>query len=36
MSTLQNLVIACQADDAQLREQAQTRTENWQIGRAHV
>ena len=30
MSTLQNLVIACQADDAQLREQAQTRTENWQ------
>ena len=30
MSTLQNLVIACQADDAQLREQAQTRTDNWQ------
>jgi Uncharacterized protein conserved in bacteria len=30
MSTLQNLVTACQADDAQLREQAQTRTDNWQ------
>lgn len=30
MSTLQNLVTACQADDAQLREQAQARTDNWQ------
>lgn len=30
MSTLQNLVTACQADDAQLREQAQARTNNWQ------
>ena len=30
MSTLQNLVAACQADDTQLRQQAQTRTENWQ------
>ncbi|AEN64677.1 type VI secretion-associated protein, VC_A0119 family [Enterobacter soli] len=30
MSTLQNLVAACQADHAQLREQAQTRTDNWQ------
>ncbi|MCK6697554.1 type VI secretion system protein TssA [Enterobacter bugandensis] len=30
MSTLQNLVAACQADDAQLRQQAQTRTDNWQ------
>lgn len=29
MSTLQNLVAACQADDTQLRQQAQTRTENW-------
>jgi hypothetical protein len=30
MSTLQNLVAACQADEALLREQAQSRTENWQ------
>ncbi|WP_342753956.1 type VI secretion system protein TssA [Pantoea sp. MBD-2R] len=30
MSTLQNLVAACQSDDTQLRQQAQTRTENWQ------
>lgn len=30
MSTLQNLVVACQADDTQLRQQAQTRTENQQ------
>ena len=30
MSTLQNLVAACQADDTQLRQQAQTRTENGQ------
>ncbi|MCS3407155.1 type VI secretion system protein TssA [Serratia sp. AKBS12] len=30
MGTLHNLVAACQADDAQLRQQAQTRTENWQ------
>lgn len=30
MSTLQNLVAACQADETQLRQQAQARTENWQ------
>ncbi|MNG62916.1 hypothetical protein D3C79_211270 [compost metagenome] len=30
MSILQNLVAACQADDTQLRQQAQVRTENWQ------
>ncbi|NEG80945.1 type VI secretion system protein TssA [Pantoea agglomerans] len=30
MSTLQNLVAACHADDSQLRQQAQTRTQNWQ------
>lgn len=30
MSTMQNLVAACQADDTQLRQQAQARTENWQ------
>ncbi|WP_449557011.1 type VI secretion system protein TssA [Huaxiibacter chinensis] len=30
MSTLQNLVAACQADEIQLRQQAQARTENWQ------
>lgn len=30
MSTLQNLVSACQADDTQLRQQAQAHTENWQ------
>ncbi|KAF6665670.1 type VI secretion system protein TssA [Pantoea sp. EKM101V] len=30
MSTLQNLVAACQADETQLRQQAQTRMENWQ------
>ncbi|POD88787.1 type VI secretion protein, partial [Pectobacterium odoriferum] len=30
MSTLQNLVTACQADETQLRQQAQARTENWQ------
>lgn len=29
MSNLQNLVAACQADDALLRQQAQGRTENW-------
>ncbi|MBS3045817.1 type VI secretion system protein TssA [Enterobacter mori] len=30
MDTLQNLVAACQADETLLRQQAQTRTENWQ------
>ncbi|MBD8252006.1 type VI secretion system protein TssA [Pantoea agglomerans] len=30
MSILQNLVAACQADEIQLRQQAQARTENWQ------
>nr|WP_024965250.1 TssA family type VI secretion system protein [Pantoea sp. IMH] len=30
MSTLQSLIVACQADDTQLRQQAQTRTQNWQ------
>lgn len=30
MSTLQNLVNACQANDTQLRQQAQARKENWQ------
>ncbi|MCC8231684.1 type VI secretion system protein TssA [Enterobacter mori] len=30
MDTLQNLVDACQADETLLRQQAQTRTENWQ------
>lgn len=30
MSTLPNLVAACQADEALLREQAQSHTENWQ------
>jgi type VI secretion system protein VasJ len=30
MSTLQNLVTACQADEIQLRQQAQIRTEHWQ------
>jgi len=30
MRTLMNLVAACQADETQLRQQAQTRTENWQ------
>lgn len=30
MSTLHNLVAACQADDTQLRQLAQARTENWQ------
>lgn len=30
MSTLQNLVVTCQADGTQLRQQAQTRMENWQ------
>ncbi|AIJ10366.1 MULTISPECIES: type VI secretion system protein TssA [Edwardsiella] len=30
MSTLHNLVAACQADETQQRQQAQTRTENWQ------
>ncbi|HEX4500364.1 MAG TPA: type VI secretion system protein TssA [Scandinavium sp.] len=29
MTTLHNLVSACQADDTQLRQQAQARTENW-------
>lgn len=30
MSTLQDLLAACQADETQLRQQAQVRTENWQ------
>lgn len=30
MSTLQNLIAACQADELQLRQQAQERTNNWQ------
>lgn len=30
MSTLQNLIAACQADITQLRQQAQVRTKNWQ------
>jgi type VI secretion system protein VasJ len=30
MSTLQNLVAACQAGETQLRQQAQARAENWQ------
>ncbi|MEG5548723.1 type VI secretion system protein TssA [Enterobacter wuhouensis] len=30
MNILQNLVTACQADEAQLRQQAQSRTERWQ------
>jgi len=30
MNTLQNLVAASQADETQQRQQAQTRTENWQ------
>ncbi|MFP2241282.1 type VI secretion system protein TssA [Pseudescherichia vulneris] len=30
MSTLQNLVAACQADETQLRQQTQVRMENWQ------
>lgn len=30
MSTLQDLVTACQAEDTPLRQQAQARTENWQ------
>ncbi len=30
MSTLQNLVAACQADETQLRQEAQARTKNWQ------
>lgn len=30
MSILQNLVAACQADETQLRQQAQARTESWQ------
>ncbi|WP_312153064.1 type VI secretion system protein TssA [Atlantibacter hermannii] len=29
MSTLQDLVTACQADETHLRQQAQSRTENW-------
>jgi type VI secretion system protein VasJ len=29
MTTLHNLVSACQVDDTQLRQQAQARTENW-------
>ena len=36
MSTLQNLVVACHADDTQLRQQAQVRTENWQSWLAPV
>lgn len=36
MSTLQNLIAACQADDTQLRQQAQARTENWQLWLAPV
>ncbi|HAT1648204.1 TPA: type VI secretion system protein TssA [Raoultella planticola] len=30
MSTLQNLVAACQADETQLQQQAQVRTDKWQ------
>lgn len=30
MDTLQNLIAACQADETQLRKQAQARTESWQ------
>lgn len=30
MSTLHNLVAACQTDETQQRQQAQTRAENWQ------
>jgi len=30
MSILQNLVAACQADEIQLRRQAQARIESWQ------
>ncbi len=29
MDTLQNLIAACQADETQLRKQAQARTESW-------
>ena len=36
MSTLQNLVTAYQADETQLRQQAQARTENWQSWLAPV
>ncbi len=36
MNTLQNLVAACQADDTQLRQEAQARTENWQAWLAPV
>ncbi|PSN08003.1 type VI secretion system protein TssA [Siccibacter turicensis] len=36
MSTLQNLVAACQADDTQLRHEAQARTENWHAWLAPV
>ncbi|SCC54841.1 type VI secretion system protein TssA [Kosakonia oryziphila] len=36
MSTLQNLVAACQADETLLRQQAQPRTENWQPWLAQV
>ncbi|POD88817.1 type VI secretion protein, partial [Pectobacterium odoriferum] len=30
MSILQNLIATCQADETQLLQQAQARTENWQ------
>ncbi|WP_162286791.1 type VI secretion system protein TssA [Pantoea stewartii] len=36
MSTLPNLVAACQVDETQLRQQAQARTENWQSWLAPV
>ncbi|PZL87149.1 type VI secretion system protein TssA, partial [Pantoea graminicola] len=36
MSTLQSLVAACHADDSQLRQQAQTRTKNWQLWLAPI
>ncbi|KGT95503.1 type VI secretion protein [Erwinia typographi] len=36
MNTLQNLVTACQADESLLREQAQSRTEYWQLWLAPV
>ena len=36
MSTLQNLIAACQADELQLRQQAQERTKNWQAWLAPV
>ncbi|HII4350703.1 TPA: type VI secretion system protein TssA [Enterobacter cloacae] len=36
MSTLQNLIAACQADEIALRQQAQARTERWQTWLAPV